>query len=68
MTKPIVAERLARRFDEVVAVDGVDLELEPGEIFGFLGPNARGSPRRSGCSPHFSNPPRDARSSPVTMS
>jgi ABC-2 type transport system ATP-binding protein len=42
MTKPIVAERLARRFDEVVAVDGVDLELEPGEIFGFLGPNGAG--------------------------
>jgi ABC-2 type transport system ATP-binding protein len=42
MTKPIVAESLARRFDEVVAVDGVDLELEPGEIFGFLGPNGAG--------------------------
>ena len=34
MTKPIVAERPARRFDEVVADNGVDLELESGEIFG----------------------------------
>jgi ABC-2 type transport system ATP-binding protein len=41
-TKPIVAEGLVRRFDEVVAVDGVDLELDPGEIFGFLGPNGAG--------------------------
>ncbi|MGH2818702.1 MAG: ATP-binding cassette domain-containing protein, partial [Actinomycetota bacterium] len=39
---PIVAEGLVRRFDEVVAVDGVDLELEPGEVFGFLGPNGAG--------------------------
>jgi ABC-2 type transport system ATP-binding protein len=41
-TNPIVAEGLVRRFDEVVAVDGVDIELEPGEIFGFLGPNGAG--------------------------
>jgi ABC-2 type transport system ATP-binding protein len=41
-TKPIVAEGLVRRFDEVIAVDGVDLELESGEIFGFLGPNGAG--------------------------
>jgi ABC-2 type transport system ATP-binding protein len=41
-TNPIVAGGLVRRFDDVVAVDGVDLELEPGEIFGFLGPNGAG--------------------------
>lgn len=43
---PIVAEGLVRHFgqgDEVVrAVDGVDLEVQPGEMFGFLGPNGAG--------------------------
>jgi ABC-2 type transport system ATP-binding protein len=33
---------LARSFDEVLAVQGVDLEVAEGEIFGFLGPNGAG--------------------------
>lgn len=45
-TLPIVAEGLQRYFgsgdDVVKAVDGVDLKIEPGEIFGFLGPNGAG--------------------------
>jgi ABC-2 type transport system ATP-binding protein len=40
--RPIEAERLVRRFGNLVAVDGVDLVVEPGEIFGFLGPNGAG--------------------------
>ncbi|MEX2628067.1 MAG: ATP-binding cassette domain-containing protein [Ilumatobacteraceae bacterium] len=43
---PIVAEGLVRHFgsgaDVVTAVDGVDLTVHPGEIFGFLGPNGAG--------------------------
>jgi len=35
-------EGLVRRFGENVAVDGVDLEVAPGEIYGFLGPNGAG--------------------------
>ena len=42
VTNPIVAEGLVRRFGTIVAVAGVDLEVEPGEIFGFLGPNGAG--------------------------
>jgi ABC-2 type transport system ATP-binding protein len=42
LTEPIVAEQLVRRFGEVVAVDGIDLKVQPGEIFGFLGPNGAG--------------------------
>jgi ABC-2 type transport system ATP-binding protein len=38
----IVAEQLRRSFDETVAVDGVDLAVERGEIYGFLGPNGAG--------------------------
>ncbi|MDQ4027377.1 MAG: ATP-binding cassette domain-containing protein [Actinomycetota bacterium] len=39
---PIVAEGLVRRFGEIEAVAGIDLSIEPGEIFGFLGPNGAG--------------------------
>jgi ABC-2 type transport system ATP-binding protein len=39
---PIEAEGLVRRFGEVVAVDGVDLVVQQGEVFGFLGPNGAG--------------------------
>ena len=42
MTRPIEAEGLVRRFGDVVAVDGVDLMVDEGEIFGFLGPNGAG--------------------------
>ncbi|HEX7293581.1 MAG TPA: ATP-binding cassette domain-containing protein [Solirubrobacterales bacterium] len=38
----IVVEKLERAFDEVRAVQGVDLEVEEGEIYGFLGPNGAG--------------------------
>ncbi len=42
MTKPIEAEGLVRHFGDIRAVDGVDLVVEQGEIFGFLGPNGAG--------------------------
>lgn len=38
----IEAVNLVRRFGTITAVDGVDLAVEPGEIFGFLGPNGAG--------------------------
>jgi ABC-2 type transport system ATP-binding protein len=41
-TKPVVAEGLVREFGDIRAVDGIDLEVEAGEIFGFLGPNGAG--------------------------
>jgi ABC-2 type transport system ATP-binding protein len=39
---PIEASGLVRHFGDVKAVDGVDLEVHQGEIFGFLGPNGAG--------------------------
>src|SRR3990170_8945889 len=33
---------LARQFDELHAVVGIDLDIQPGEIYGFLGPNGAG--------------------------
>jgi ABC-2 type transport system ATP-binding protein len=38
----IETEALARRFGDLDAVAGVDLRVEPGEIYGFLGPNGAG--------------------------
>jgi ABC-2 type transport system ATP-binding protein len=38
----IVARDLVRRFGTFTAVDGIDLEVGRGEIYGFLGPNGAG--------------------------
>ena len=38
----VLAEGLVRNFDEVKAVDSVDLSVSRGEIYGFLGPNGAG--------------------------
>jgi len=38
----IEAERLTKRFGEVLAVDEVTFQVREGEIFGFLGPNGAG--------------------------
>lgn len=40
---PVVsARKLVKRFDDLVAVDHIDFDIEEGEIFGFLGPNGAG--------------------------
>ena len=38
----IVVEGLERAFEDVLAVEGVDLVVDEGEIYGFLGPNGAG--------------------------
>src|SRR5512138_1741736 len=39
----IEAQGLVRTFKgDIHAVDGIDLRVEPGEIYGFLGPNGAG--------------------------
>ena len=43
MSEPaVICEGLERHFGDLVAVGGVDLEIRPGEIYGFLGPNGAG--------------------------
>jgi len=39
---PITTRGLTKRYDHVVAVDGLDLDIQPGEIFGLLGQNGAG--------------------------
>ena len=38
----IATEKLTRKFGELTAVDGVDLQVGSGQFFGFLGPNGAG--------------------------
>jgi ABC-2 type transport system ATP-binding protein len=38
----ISTQGLSRRFGELLAVDGVNLQVSPGQFFGFLGPNGAG--------------------------
>jgi len=40
--KAIVLENVTKRFKDVVAVNNVSFEVEQGELFGLLGPNAAG--------------------------
>jgi ABC-2 type transport system ATP-binding protein len=43
MTGPAIrTEGLTKRFGDVLALDGLDLTVERGEVFGFLGPNGAG--------------------------
>jgi ABC-2 type transport system ATP-binding protein len=38
----IVINNLVKQFDDIVAVNGLNLEIRKGEMFGFLGPNGAG--------------------------
>jgi len=38
----IVIDNLTKRFEDVIAVNGLSLEIEKGELFGLLGPNGAG--------------------------
>src|SRR6187431_2452061 len=43
MDLPLIHARgLTKRFGDFVAVDGIDVDVERGEAFGFLGPNGAG--------------------------
>ena len=39
---PIEMRGLVKRYGELTAVDGVDLTVEAGDVFGYLGPNGAG--------------------------
>src|SRR5918992_709490 len=56
---PLISARgLVKRFGTFTAVDGIDFDVHPGEVFGFLGPNGAGKTstmRMIGCT----SPPTD---------
>jgi ABC-2 type transport system ATP-binding protein len=39
---PIATTSLVKRYGDIVAVNGVDLTVERGDVFGYLGPNGAG--------------------------
>jgi len=42
MTYSIIAEGLVKRYGDTVALDGIDLAVRTGSVFGLLGPNGAG--------------------------
>ena len=42
MAAAIRTEALTKRYGPTTALDALDLEVEPGEVFGYLGPNGAG--------------------------
>jgi ABC-2 type transport system ATP-binding protein len=42
MSPIIETQGLTKRYGDIVAVDSLDLSLQPGEVFGLLGPNGSG--------------------------
>ena len=40
--KSILARSLSKSYDGINVVDGIDLDVDEGQIFGFLGPNGAG--------------------------
>jgi len=42
VTAAILARGLTKRYGDIAAVDGLDLTVEPGQLYGFLGPNGAG--------------------------
>src|SRR3989449_11395401 len=38
----IQTQKLSRKFGDLTAVDGIDLQVAAGQFFGFLGPNGAG--------------------------
>ena len=40
--QPVRARGLVKRYDEVLAVDHIDLNVKTGDVYGFLGPNGAG--------------------------
>ena len=56
MTNVIVIKNLKKHFGKLHAVDGIDLEVKKGEIFGFLGPNGAGKSTTIRCLMGFNIP------------
>ena len=42
MSIAIQANNLVKKYGEVIALDGLSLEVEQGTVFGLLGPNGAG--------------------------
>jgi ABC-2 type transport system ATP-binding protein len=57
-TPPLSIRGLVRRYGRFLAVDGLDLEVQRGEILGFLGPNGAGKTTTLRCCAGLLRPDR----------
>jgi ABC-2 type transport system ATP-binding protein len=55
---PLAIRGLVRRYGRFLAVDGLELEVRPGEILGFLGPNGAGKTTTLRCCAGLLRPDR----------
>ena len=57
MTESVIhAKGLVKQFGDLKAIDNLDLDVEQGQIYGFLGPNGCG---KTTCLLYTSPSPRD---------
>src|SRR5689334_22613333 len=42
MATAILTDGLTKRYGETLALDALDLQVAPGEVYGYLGPNGAG--------------------------
>lgn len=56
MSAIIEIKKLKKHFGKIKAVDGIDITVEKGEIFGFLGPNGAGKTTTIRCLMDFLRP------------
>ena len=56
MTPILEVQQLSKRYGDVVAVDGVDLAVDEGEIFGILGLNGAGKTTMVECAQGLRRP------------
>ena len=42
MSSAILTESLTKRYGRRPGIESLDLEIQPGEVFGFIGPNGAG--------------------------
>jgi hypothetical protein len=68
MTPTIEASGLTKRFGKTVALDGLDLVAEPGQVLAVLGPNGAARRPSSAPSPPCSAPTRASCGWPATTS
>ena len=54
----ILVEGLAKRFGDVVALDGIDFKVPAGTVFGLLGPNGAGKTTLMKLITHVGSPDR----------